>query len=134
MRIRTFEQLTADGDLPWFAGAAERVRSLPRDADPSIASFLEPGQPVTIARAPGRLDVMGGIADYSGSLVLEMPLACATTAVAQQQDDLRLDILSFRGDRPFRFSIDMAPLVDGPSEELAEDPAVMATYLGAEPS
>jgi galactokinase len=25
-----------------------------------------------VARAPGRLDVMGGIADYSGSLVLQV--------------------------------------------------------------
>lgn len=25
---------------------------------------------IVVARAPGRLDVMGGIADYSGSLVL----------------------------------------------------------------
>lgn len=29
---------------------------------------------IFIARAPGRLDVMGGIADYSGSLVLQMPI------------------------------------------------------------
>ncbi|KAL8536741.1 hypothetical protein ACS0TY_012064 [Phlomoides rotata] len=28
---------------------------------------------IFVARAPGRLDVMGGIADYSGSLVLQMP-------------------------------------------------------------
>jgi L-arabinokinase len=35
------------------------------------------------ARAPGRLDVMGGIADYSGSLVAEMPIAQATIAGAQ---------------------------------------------------
>lgn len=27
-----------------------------------------------MARAPGRLDVMGGIADYSGSLVLQVRL------------------------------------------------------------
>lgn len=27
---------------------------------------------VVVARAPGRLDVMGGIADYSGSLVLQV--------------------------------------------------------------
>jgi len=27
-----------------------------------------------VARAPGRLDVMGGIADYSGSLVLQVRL------------------------------------------------------------
>ena len=27
-----------------------------------------------MARAPGRLDVMGGIADYSGSLVLQVKM------------------------------------------------------------
>ena len=31
-----------------------------------------------IGEAPGRLDFMGGVADYSGSLVLEMPLALTT--------------------------------------------------------
>ncbi|KAH7844149.1 hypothetical protein Vadar_024884 [Vaccinium darrowii] len=29
---------------------------------------------IFVARAPGRLDVVGGIADYSGSLVLQMPI------------------------------------------------------------
>lgn len=28
---------------------------------------------IFVTRAPGRLDVMGGIADYSGSLVLQVP-------------------------------------------------------------
>ncbi len=36
-----------------------------------------------VARAPGRLDVMGGIADYSGSLVLQLPLAEACHVAAQ---------------------------------------------------
>jgi galactokinase len=40
-------------------------------------------RPVTVARAPGRLDVMGGFADYSGSLVLELPLGVATWVAAQ---------------------------------------------------
>ncbi|MEW5317093.1 MAG: hypothetical protein WDW38_008422 [Sanguina aurantia] len=31
-------------------------------------------QEIFISRSPGRLDVMGGIADYSGSLVLQMPI------------------------------------------------------------
>ena len=44
------------------------------------------GRPVLVARAPGRLDVMGGIADYSGSLVLELPLAVATWVAVQAQD------------------------------------------------
>ena len=29
---------------------------------------------IFVARAPGRLDVMGGIADYPGSLVLQLPI------------------------------------------------------------
>jgi galactokinase len=45
------------------------------------------GDPVFVARAPGRLDLMGGIADYSGSLVLELPLAAATFVAAQLSRD-----------------------------------------------
>ena len=37
-----------------------------------------------MARAPGRLDVMGGIADYSGSLVLQLPLAQAAHVAVQR--------------------------------------------------
>lgn len=36
-----------------------------------------------VSRAPGRLDVMGGISDYSGSLVLQMPTARACHVAAQ---------------------------------------------------
>jgi L-arabinokinase len=36
-----------------------------------------------VTRAPGRLDVMGGIADYSGSLVLPFPIAAATHVAIQ---------------------------------------------------
>jgi galactokinase len=44
---------------------------------------------VHIARAPGRMDVMGGIADYSGSLVLEGTLAEAVVCgVARREDDV----------------------------------------------
>ena len=45
---------------------------------------FEAGEPIAVARAPGRLDVMGGIADYSGSLVLEMPIREATLVAAQR--------------------------------------------------
>lgn len=51
------------------------------------ADFFGPSEPVVVARAPGRLDLMGGIADYSGSLVLEMPLAAATFVAAQRTAD-----------------------------------------------
>lgn len=53
----------------------------------SQRGFLDTGAPIAVARAPGRLDVMGGIADYSGSLVLELPLGVATLAAAQRSRD-----------------------------------------------
>lgn len=37
-----------------------------------------------MARAPGRLDVMGGIADYSGAQVLQMPIAEAAHVAVQR--------------------------------------------------
>lgn len=42
---------------------------------------------LVIARAPGRLDVMGGIADYSGSLVLQMAIGEAAHVALQLQDE-----------------------------------------------
>ena len=122
MRVRSLEQLTTDGDGAWFAPAVELIRSLPNAPDPSIAGFLRIDRPVAIGRAPGRLDVMGGIADYSGSLVLEMPLACATFALAQAQDVPRLDVLSLREGQPFRFDIDLDEITGASStpEALAE--------------
>ena len=39
-------------------------------------------------RAPGRLDLMGGVADYSGALVLEIPTHQGTEVVAEPDDAL----------------------------------------------
>ncbi len=49
---------------------------------------------VFVARAPGRLDVMGGIADYSGSNVLQMTTAEAALAAAQVRDDGMIEVVS----------------------------------------
>jgi galactokinase len=56
--------------------------------------FLSARAPVHVARAPARLDVMGGIADYSGSLVLEGTLARAAYAAVQPRRDRKLRALS----------------------------------------
>ena len=50
--------------------------------------------PVFVARAPGRLDVMGGIADYSGALVLQWPIREATRVAIRPWTEQRLSILS----------------------------------------
>jgi L-arabinokinase len=60
--------------------------------------LFERGASVSMARAPGRLDVMGGIADYSGSLVLERPIAEATWAAVQRIDRPVLEIISLGRD------------------------------------
>lgn len=57
-------------------------------------ALFERGAALAVARAPGRLDVMGGIADYSGSLVLQRPIAEATFAAVQRIDRPVLEIVS----------------------------------------
>src|SRR5436309_13289313 len=57
-------------------------------------NFFDRGAPLIISRAPGRLDVMGGIADYSGSLVLQRPIAEATFAALQVTDQPVFEVQS----------------------------------------
>jgi galactokinase len=56
--------------------------------------LFETGSPIVVARAPGRLDVMGGIADYSGSLVLQWPIREATLVAVQAVPEPGLKIVS----------------------------------------
>lgn len=64
--------------------------------------FFTGPEPIQIARAPGRLDVMGGIADYSGSLVAEMPIAQAALCAAQADLSGQLTIRSLSIGREVR--------------------------------
>src|SRR5579884_3417592 len=56
--------------------------------------FFDGVGPIAGARAPGRLDVMGGVADYSGCIVLEMPIAEAAFVAWQWREDRVLRIRS----------------------------------------
>ena len=104
------------GDLVWFQPALDRLRALRHESDPHLREFFAGDAPVYIARAPGRLDVMGGIADYSGARVLELPLACSTAALLQRQEAPRCDIATRRTGRWHCFSVEL-PL--GTPAELA---------------
>jgi galactokinase len=70
--------------------------------------------PPLLARAPGRLDVMGGFADYSGSLTLELPIAEAAFVAVQATGLERVRVVSAG------FGEGRAPLrdVSFPTEEL----------------
>jgi L-arabinokinase len=63
---------------------------------------------------------MGGIADYSGALVLQLPLDRATWVIAREQDSPHCEIASRRGGRWHRFSIATASLTSGELSEPAE--------------
>ncbi len=67
-------------DLEEFLARIKRTEAAVL-ADGSL--LFEQGAPLVVARAPGRLDVMGGIADYSGSLVLQWPIREATLVAVQ---------------------------------------------------
>ncbi|MGH9450124.1 MAG: galactokinase family protein, partial [Terriglobia bacterium] len=56
--------------------------------------FFLRGRPVYIARAPGRIDVMGGNVDYTGGLVFQMTTREATWAAAQLRMDDRVIFLN----------------------------------------
>ena len=61
-----------------------------RDQLPGFFSSAE----ILVSRAPGRIDLMGGIADYSGSLVLQWPIAAATHVAVQVQEVPAIHICS----------------------------------------
>jgi L-arabinokinase len=79
------------------------------------AAFFDPAQPLYVTRAPGRLDVMGGIGDYSGALVLELPIAAATWVAVQAQPTPEIvihsdDIRALGGDSPVTVALaDIVP-------------------------
>ncbi len=60
-----------------------------------MESYFSHASFVRAARAPARLDVMGGIADYSGALVLQYPLAHGAVAGVQTMHDGRVAVASF---------------------------------------
>jgi galactokinase len=88
--------------------------------------FFETDKTVFAGRAPGRLDLMGGIADYSGALVLELPLGVGTWAAAQATDEPYLDILSFSESSNLFYRLPLAELSN------ASDHAAVQKWLSAD--
>src|ERR1700748_1409664 len=56
--------------------------------------FFAPDKPLWVARAPGRLDLMGGNVDYTGGMVLQSLLCEAVWIAAQPRTDDRIRILN----------------------------------------
>ena len=94
----------------------------------TLGAFFNPNAELTITRAPGRLDVMGGIADYSGSLVLELPIAEATLVALQKDGAPRISVTSLVGDESLSFEMPLSDLErDGAPIEYNEARAYFAS-------
>jgi galactokinase len=112
------------------------VPTLLRRARTELAADFGPGRRLSVARAPGRLDVMGGIADYTGSMVCEMPLSRAAAVAAAVRDDVNLQVFSFTlldEHKPFTLRMPLAALADASAEtlrrEFAQPARQWAAYL-----
>jgi L-arabinokinase len=79
-------------------GLSAFLEKLAALSGPDEQPFFAPAVPIVVARAPGRLDVMGGVADYSGSLVLEMPICEAAFAAVQLGAGKALHVISVAQD------------------------------------
>jgi L-arabinokinase len=89
----------------------ESLNTLDQNPSPEVRQLFDPKAEIVVARAPGRLDVMGGIADYSGSLVLELPIREATFAALQRDLSRQLRIVSLSEDATQALAFEM-PLAD----------------------
>jgi galactokinase len=108
----------ATNNLPDVAAFLEILSTLVQSPTPEVRHLFEPKEELFVTRAPGRLDVMGGIADYSGSLVLELPIQEATFVALQRDSERMLKIVSLSEDSmpelTFEMSLSELEGADGP--------------------
>ncbi|HSU67226.1 MAG TPA: hypothetical protein VLJ39_10155, partial [Tepidisphaeraceae bacterium] len=101
--------------------ATEPVATLLARIRAELSADFSPARPIRVSRAPGRLDVMGGIADYTGSLVCELPLDRAAAVAIQPREDRQLQVFSFNlfdEHKPFTFRVPLDALASHPAEKL----------------
>jgi L-arabinokinase len=99
-------------NLPDIVEFIEQLNRLDAHPNEAVRGLFEPARPLVIARAPGRLDLMGGIADYSGSLVLQMPIQEATLVALQRVEKPVLRIVSLGDERQGEQALFIMPLAD----------------------
>ena len=112
-------------NVPIASGASQPpVPDLLRRVGAELSQDFSANRPTAVGRAPGRLDVMGGIADYTGSLVCEMPLDRAAAVAAQRRDDGVVQVFSFNlldDHQPFTLRVPLEALAGTPINQLRAD-------------
>jgi galactokinase len=101
-----------------------------------LGGAFDLAKPIRVSRAPGRLDVMGGIADYTGSLVCQMTLDCAAAVALQERNDRQVQVFSFNlydEHKPFTLRVPLDALINQSIDllrrEFSEPGRKWAAYL-----
>src|SRR5438874_6465391 len=115
------------------AAFIETLNNLGEHSVPEARRLFDQEAELVVTRAPGRLDVMGGIADYSGSLVLELPVQEATFAALQRDPDRRIKVVSLSEDHTQPPAFEM-PLADLESAGKPLDYEVASVYFRRDPA
>ncbi len=95
-----------------ICAAVQWLTELMQARHEQVAPFFSSSQRLLAARAPGRLDVMGGIADYSGSTVLQLPLRESTVVLCQSVADQQFRVLSQTDGSDGVLQVFSAPVTD----------------------
>jgi galactokinase len=111
----------------------ETLSALNRHPRPEVCTLFDGDKELFITRAPGRLDVMGGIADYSGSLVIELPIAEAAN-VALQRDVSRIVKIVTLAEEQTRDGAFEMPLSDFEDKGGPIDYAAARVYFQRQPA
>src|SRR5215213_4017150 len=107
-----FSIISEKEELPDVAEFVEKLNSFQRGAQ-----FFDSQREIFISRAPGRLDLMGGIADYSGSLVLQYPIREATFAALQKDSSAVVRIVSTSSENSRAYEVPLERLTSGAFED-----------------
>ena len=112
--------MTPDGPLTEL----DPVPTLLARVRAELSADFAPGVPIRVSRAPGRLDVMGGIADYTGSTVCELPLDRAAAVAIQPRADRQVQVFSFNlldEHKPFTLRVPLDALTRGTADALRRE-------------
>ena len=119
-------------NIPDAGDFIDILNQLDQHSNPKVRRLFQPQPELVVTRAPGRLDVMGGIADYSGSMVLELPIREATFVALQRDPDLQLQVVSLSVDTTEEAAFEM-PLTDFLSAGEPVDYEIARAYFNGDP-
>ena len=120
-------------NLPDTAAFIETLNQIGEQSVPEARRLFDEEAELVVTRAPGRLDVMGGIADYSGSLVLELPILEATFVALQRDPGRRISVVSLSGNHAREAAFEMS-LADFESAGKPLDYETARAYFRREPT